>query len=225
MTYKDQKKIDLKIDFREQRSGIVGAIEKLTDQLTIELCTLSPGDYWIGDKIIVERKTLKDFLISIKSGRIFQQAYRIANSGKNGLIILEGDKSMVDTSLMSRSAVQGALIHLTVFLGIPVIRSLNILETAALLIDIFHQCQHHELPRQKQIISGIPGIRVSKKQRQKMFILQNIKGIGSEKALSLLESFSTIENVMNGSASDLTKVKGIGNKLADRIYTIFHESF
>jgi len=186
---------------------------------------LSAGDYWIGDKIIVERKTLSDFLISIKSGRIFQQAYRIAQTDKNGLIILEGDKSMVDNSFMSRNAVQGALIHLTVFLGIPVIRSLNIHETAALLIDIFHQCQHHELPRQKQIRSGIPGIRLSRKQKQKLFILQNIKGIGSEKALSLLKSFSTIENVLNASANDLTKVKGIGKKLANRIYTILHEPF
>ena len=225
MKQEDPKKFDLKIDFREQRSGIVGEIEKLAEGLTFEMCPLSAGDYWIGDKIIVERKTLSDFLISIKSGRIFQQAYRIAQTDKNGLIILEGDKSMVDNSFMSRNAVQGALIHLTVFLGIPVIRSLNIHETAALLIDIFHQCQHHELPRQKQIRSGIPGIRLSRKQKQKLFILQNIKGIGSEKALSLLKSFSTIENVLNASANDLTKVKGIGKKLANRIYTILHEPF
>jgi len=225
MNHEDEKKIDLKIDFREQRSGIVGEIEKLTNQLTIEMCMLSAGDYWIGDKIIVERKTLSDFLISIKTGRIFQQAYRIAQSGKNGLIILEGDKSMVDSSFMSRKAVQGALIHLTVFLGIPVIRSLNIHETATLLFDIFHQCQHQELPRQKQIKSGTPGIRISKKQRQKLFILHNITGIGTKKALMLLKSFSTIENIINASSADLTKVRGIGNKLAERIFTILHEPF
>lgn len=225
MKQEDIKRIDLKIDFREQRSGIVGEIEKLTDALTFEICALSVGDYWIGGDIIVERKTLSDFLASIKTGRIFQQAYHISKSGKNGLIILEGDKSMVDSSIMSRRAVQGALIHLTVFTGIPVIRSLNIHETASLLIDIFRQCQHRELPRQKQISSGSPGIRINKKQRQKLFILQNITGIGTKKALSLLKSFITIENIMNAPSSDLTKVKGIGNKLADRIFTIIHEPF
>lgn len=220
-----EKKVDLKIDFREQRSGIVEIIGKLTDQLTSEMVTLPTGDYLIGDKIIIERKTLSDFLNSIKNGRIFQQAYRIAQSGKNGLIILEGDKSMVDSSSMSRNAVQGALIHLTVFIGIPVIRSMNIQETATLLIDIFHQCQQNELPRQKQIISRSPGIRINKKQRQKLFLLQNLPGIGTIKGLALLRSFSTIENIMNASQTDLTKVRGIGSKLAKQIFAILHEPF
>ncbi len=225
MKQEGEKEVDLKIDFREQRSGIISEIKKLSGVLTVELSTLSVGDYWIGDKIIVERKTLIDFLNSIKTGRIFHQAYRIVQSDKNGLIILEGDKSMVDSSLMSRRAVQGVLIHLTVFLGIPVIRSLNIHETAALLIDICHQSQHQELPRQKHIISGTPGIRISKKQRQKLFLLQNITGIGAKKALSLLISFSTIENIMKASFADLTNVRGIGSRLANRIFAILHEPF
>jgi len=225
MNQGDGKKFNLKIDFREQRSGIVGELEKLTDRLTIEMSMLSAGDYWIGDKIIVERKTLSDFLLSIKTGRIFQQAYRMAQSGKNGLIILEGDKSMVNSSSMSRKAVQGALIHLTVFLGIPIIRSLNIHETATLLIDIFHQCEQNELPRQKKILSRSPGLRINKKQRQKLFILQNIPGIGTKKALALLRSFRTIENIINASPADLMKSHGIGSKLADRIDKILHEPF
>jgi len=218
-------KVNLKIDFREQRSGVVEEIGKLADKIFFELVTLPVGDYLIEDKIIIERKTLSDFLVSIKNGRIFQQAYRIAQSGKNGLIILEGDKSMVDSSSMSRRAVQGALIHLEVFVGIPVIRSLNVQETAALMVDILHQCQQQQLPRPKHIISGNPGIRINKKQRQKLFLIQNLPGIGTKKGLALLKSFSTIENIMNTSQADLTKVKGIGKKLAERIYAILHEPF
>lgn len=225
MRLEDEKKVDLKIDFREKRSGILEEIEKYSDHFTFEMVSLPTGDYWIGDKIIIERKTLSDFLTSIKNGRIFQQAYSITQSGKNGLIILEGDRSMVDSSSMSRNAVQGALIHLTVFIGIPVIRSLNIHETATLLIDIFHQCKQQELPRQKQIISRSPGIRINKKQRQKLFLLQNLPGIGTKKGLALLKSFSTIENIMNASPSDLIKVQGIGKKLADSIFAILHEPF
>lgn len=225
MNQPNEKKIDLKIDFREQASSIIEEIGKITDQLTIEICTLQTGDYLIEDKIIVERKTLSDFLVSIKNGRIFQQAYRIAQSGKNGLIILEGNKSTVTLNSMSRKAVQGALIHIEVFIGIPIIHSLNIEETATLLTDIFRQCQQQELPRQKQIISRSPGIRINKKQRQKLFLLQNLPGIGTKKALALLRSFNTIENIINASPTDLTKVRGIGNKLAGNIYAILHEPF
>ena len=218
-------KVNLKIDFREQRSGVVEEIGKRADNIPFELVTLPVGDYLIEDKIIIERKTLSDFLISIKNGRIFQQAYRIAQSGKNGLIILEGDKSMVNSSSMSRKAVQGALIHLEVFVGIPVMRSLNVQETLALMVDILHQCQQQQLPRLKHIISGNPGIRINKKQRQKLFLIQNLPGIGTKKGLALLKSFSTIENIMNTSQLDLTKVKGIGKKLSERIYAILHEPF
>lgn len=225
MNQTNERNVDLKIDFREQRSGIVEEIGKLKDKITIGMVTLLTGDYLIEDKIIVERKNLSDFLNAIKNGRIFQQAYRIAQSGKNGLIILEGDKSMADVSSMSRKAVQGALIHLEVFIGIPVIRSLNIQETAALMVDILNQCQQQQLPRKKHIVSISPGIRISKKQRRKLFLVQSLPGIGTKKGLALLKSFSSIEKIINASQADLTKVKGIGKKLANCIYAIFHEPF
>lgn len=216
---------DLRIDFREQRSGIVEELEKITGEFTFRIEQLLTGDYWIGDRIIIERKTLDDFMVSIKTGRIFRQGYRMSQSGKNALIILEGDKSHIVTGSMSRQAVQGALIHLTVFLGIPVIRSLNIRETASLLADICDQSQRQELPRPKPVIHGIPGIRVTKKQRQKLFLLQNLPGIGPKKGLALLKSFSTIENILNSSTDELRNVKGIGRKLAERIIAVFHEPF
>jgi len=221
----DEKTVSLKIDFREQRSGIVDELQKIDNRIKLQVCQLSTGDYWIGELIIVERKTLSDFLESIKTGRIFQQAYRMAQSGKNTLIILEGDKSMVDSALMSRKAVQGAFIHLNVFLGIPVIRSRHIRETAFLLMDIFHQCQQEALPRQKSIIHRSPGIRITKKQKEKLSLLLNIPGIGIKKGLALLQSFSSIENILNATPGDLAKVRGIGIRLGGRIFTILHEPF
>ncbi len=215
----------LKVDFREKRSGVLDEIARLDNQLYCELCHLDTGDYWIGDKIIIERKTLTDFLESIKTGRIFQQAYRIAQTEMNGLIILEGDKSMVESSGMSRKAVQGALIHLNVFIGVPVLRSKDIHETASILIGLHSQCQRLELPRKMKVISGIKGLRLCKKQRQKLFLIQNIPGIGIKKGLALLRNFSTLENILKASQENLVKVDGIGNKLADRICTIFHEPF
>ena len=215
----------IKIDFREQRSGIFNEIAKQNDQIVCELCNLTTGDYLIQEKIIVERKTLNDFLESIKTGRIFQQTYRMAQTEMNGLIILEGDKSMVDSSGMSRKAVQGALIHLTVFIGVPVIRSKDIHETASLLIDLLSQCQRQELPRKKQIIPGVKGLKLNQKQRQKLSIIQNLPGIGIIRGLALLKYFITFENILNALPEDLVKVGGIGHKLGNRIYSILHEPF
>ena len=93
---------------------------------------------------------------------------------------------MINPSAMPRKAVQGALLHLAAFTGIPVIRTQNIQETTFLLVDLFPQSQREELPRQKHIISGIGGIKVNNKQRQKLFLHQNLPGIGTKKALALL---------------------------------------
>ena len=188
---------DLKIDFRELQCGILNELEKLDSQISTEVCSLVAGDYYIGNKIIVERKTLVDFLSSITSGRIFQQAYRMARSEKNCLIILEGDKSLTGLSPISRKAIQGVLIHLTVFLCIPVIHSRNVQETASLLMAILHQCRERELPVLKPIIATCPGIRINKKQRQKLLLIQNVPGIGTKRGYALLKYFSTIENVLN----------------------------
>ena len=215
----------LKIDFREQRSGIIIELANLNKQIVCELCNLATGDYLIGDKIIVERKTLNDFLVSVKTGRLFQQAYRMAQTEMNGLLILEGDKSTVEASGMSRRAIQGALIHLTVFIGIPIIHSKDIHETASLLADLYSQSLRQELPRKKHIISGIKGLRINKKQRQKLSIIQDLPGIGIKRGYTLLKQFSTFENIVNASAEDLVKVEGIGHKIADRICTILHEPF
>ena len=215
----------LKIDFREKGSGIFDELRKINNQLEFMLCNLETGDYWVNDKIIVERKTLTDFLESIKTGRIFQQAYRMSQTEMNGLIILEGDKSTVDSSGMSRKAVQGALIHLTVFIGVPVIRSKDIHETASLLIDLLSQCQRQELPRKREIIPGVKGIKLNKKQRQKLSIIQNLPGIGIKKGLALLKYFSTFEKILKAVPEDLIKVKGIGNKLGNHIYSILHDPF
>ena len=69
------------------------------------------------------------------------------------------------------------------------------------------------------------GLRIDKRQRQKVFLLQNLSGIGTKRALALLKSFSSIERIMSASPDDLKKVQGIGKKLADNIFSILHEPF
>ena len=218
-------KITLKIDYREQRSGIVSEIEKITKQFNCEIMQLPIGDYLIGDKIIIERKTIADFLASVKNGRIFQQAYRMANSPCSSILILEGEKPPPETTKMKRAAIQGVLLHLTVVLNIPVIRSRDIKETAWLINQIAEQYQNVQKPKNKFVIFRSTNFKVKKQQRLKLQLLQNISGIGTIKALALLRSFGSIEKISNADINSLSKVYGIGKKLANNIYTIIHEPY
>lgn len=54
-------------------------------------------------------------------------------------------------------------------------------------------------------------------------VLSEIEGIGKKKRLALLETFGTIDKIMNASQEDLSKADGIGEELAKRIWEYFKE--
>ena len=59
------------VDYREDASGIIDLLKE--KEVLIEVKKVSFGDYIINDSIAIERKTARDFLISIIDGRLFSQ--------------------------------------------------------------------------------------------------------------------------------------------------------
>ena len=76
-------------DDRECKSEVIQSLLQIED-VDVSIQRLSMGDYQIDNRLIVERKTLKDFAISIIDGRLFKQMIRLANSKSEGVLILEG---------------------------------------------------------------------------------------------------------------------------------------
>ena len=58
------------------------------ENAAVQIRRLSIGDYQIGSPVIVERRTLKDFAVSIIDDRRLKQMIYPANS--EGVLILEG---------------------------------------------------------------------------------------------------------------------------------------
>lgn len=54
-------------------------------------------------------------------------------------------------------------------------------------------------------------------------VLSEIEGVGKKKREALLARFQTIDNIMNADVKELTKADGIGEELANRIYSYFKE--
>lgn len=54
-------------------------------------------------------------------------------------------------------------------------------------------------------------------------VLNEIEGVGKKKRMAILEKFGTIDKVMQASKEELMQADGIGEELADRIYTYFQE--
>jgi DNA excision repair protein ERCC-4 len=134
-------------------------------------------------------------------------------------IILEGRSRDLAESPMRREAIQGALVTLTLFLGIPLLRSVDPDETATLILLAARQGRAFAtgaLPRR--------GRRPRGKPRVQSRILQGLPGVGPERARRLLERFGTVEAVVAAPAAELASVPGIGAGTAEAIRWAVEES-
>lgn len=225
MATEPTQKITLQVDFREKTSGIIEALNPYEDQFHVETLRLKTGDYLLNDQILIERKRLPDFIESIKTGRLFQQTYRMVHSDYHPFIILEGNRKEVRNSQMTREAIQGTLIHLTVFLGIPIIRSANIEETAQLLRFTALQLYEGNRPGVHASIVKYPRFRLNKNQKLALKILTNFPGIGPEKGHSILSAFRNLKDIFNAPTEQLESINGIGPRLAENIYGLINKPF
>ena len=203
--------VSVVVDDRETGSGVLKALRDLGD-VTVAVRRLPLGDYLVDDRILFERKTLLDLAESIKDGRLFKQACRLAASPKKTVILLEGTSAGMATSGISREAIQGALITLSVILGIPLLRSLSPEESARLMLYAARQTQtvaSEAIPRK--------GARPKGKRGLQLYILQGLPDIGPARAQRLLARFGSIENVLHAQPDDLSALQGIGPATARRI--------
>ena len=122
------------LDYREASSTLSAYISSLG--ITVEYDSLVTGDICIEDNILIERKTSRDLLTSIIDGRLFKQCERMRNAEVKPLLLIELGE--VGNSVHP-NAVLGALAHVTLDLGIPIITTKNSMESAHLVYLIAKQ--------------------------------------------------------------------------------------
>ena len=208
---KNNLPIHIIADDRECKSEVIDSLSQIEDVKVI-IQRLSMGDYQVDNRLIVERKTLKDFAVSIIDGRLFKQMLCLANSKSEGVLILEGTVSDMVEIGMTREAMQGALITVSLILGIPILRSKDPSETAKLMVYIGRQ-------RESMAMGGVQrhGYRPKNKQKRQLFILQGLPGVGPERAERLLARFGSVEAAISASSSELQSVNSFGKSVADKI--------
>lgn len=96
------------------------------------------------DIVLFERKTLADFAASIRDGRYKEQSYRLNKhcdlSNHNIVYIIEGDLSKyADRSkcgnVITKKALYSAMFSMMFYKGFSVVRTMNIRETADLILN------------------------------------------------------------------------------------------
>jgi ERCC4-type nuclease len=81
-------------DDREAANGVVQALSVYPD-CQVEVRRLRLGDYQIDNRLLLERKTLRDLVVSIIDGRFLGQARRLVGGTLRPVILLEGTSRRV----------------------------------------------------------------------------------------------------------------------------------
>lgn len=207
----------IRADDRESGSAVPDALRALPGvELTIG--HLATGDYLVENVALFERKTLADFAASILDTRLFRQAYRLMRSELPGTIILEGKASDLASVGVSREALQGGMVSLATTFRLPVLRSRDAAETAALLVYAAQQI------RRRANRPGPRSLRRPKTRRlRQLQLLRMLPGVGRERAQLLLEAFGSVGAVMKADCGDLQTIPGIGPRTAESIVDILRD--
>jgi len=205
------------VDYREEASGIIDLLR--FEDVQIEVRKVTYGDYVINDAITMERKTARDFLISIIDGRLFNQLSNLKRYCLNPILLIEGNPFKTGLAFDER-AVRGALISTQTIWYVPIIYSRSKEETKDIILMIGGQ--------QEACMDVVPlrgGYRPKRLKSRQLFILQGLPKVGPTVAKRLLEHFRSVSNAMNATVEDLMQVEGIGRISAEKIREVLDSEY
>ena len=181
----------------------------------------SQTSFWL-----VERKTLADLLASIISGRMKDQAVRMAEASNRPILLLEGPwNRLVDDSLLGHLGWKWIQVWLYI-LGIQddgprIVMTTSASHSVEMLLALEKTAHSGLVSKSRQrLFSGSPGLGT----------LTSVKGVGPEKAKAIMASFkamgrSNLRAVANASMEELMEIPGVGPELAARLEEFWGKEF
>jgi len=202
---------DLKItvDYREKVSGLTDLLK--SSGALVEIAKLSYGDYIINGTITVERKTAKDFLISIIDGRLFNQLSNLKKFCNHPILLIEGNPYETDHNF-DRMAIKGAIVSTQTIWYVPVIFSRTKEDSRDILLMISKQ-----LGTCIDVLPLRGSYRPKRIKSKQLYLLQGLPQVGPKLAKRLILHFKSVLKVMNAPVQALTEVDGIGKISAEGI--------
>jgi Fanconi anemia group M protein len=196
-------------DYREQASGIIDLVKERN--IVVKINKIPHGDYIVNNWITVERKTAKDFLVSIISRRLFYQLTNLKEHCDCPILLIEGDPYKTDFNF-KHNAIKGALLSIQTIWYIPIIFSCSKDDTRNILIMIGKQDDSNT-----ESLSLRGGYRPRKLMSKQLYVLQGFPRVGPVIAKRLIEHFKSISQIINAPTEELIRVEGLGMTSAKEI--------
>jgi Fanconi anemia group M protein len=198
----------IRLDHRERAGGLEAALRaRLEERYPLRVETLAVGDVIVGDTLGIERKRVDDFVASLRDGRLFDQAARLADRWPERLLIVEGEFTREVLGGMGARAIRGAMAAMLLDWRIPHIRTRSVEESADWTIAIADRIQrrrHRRIARPKGTAEQQSADSVV------VAMLLGIPGIGGARAEAIAARYPTMEALLAASVADLAGIDGIG---------------
>lgn len=201
------------IDNREMSAKVAEHLSNLGAKIT--LAALPVGDYAIGDRILVERKTVQDFVDTLVDRDLFGQIRSLAESASRPVLIVEGGSiaDLYDLRNIHPNAIRNTLASIAVDFDVSLVFTRDAEETAAML----YAFARRELGGEKTERSSHRH-KSSRSGREELeYILTAVSEVGPKAAREVLAALGTLRAVFTASAEELMRVKGVGEKTAGGI--------
>jgi len=206
------------VDDRETSSQVVETLHTLGAD--IELRRLDSGDYAIGDRILVERKTARDFMDTLVNRDIFGQIKKMAEAVPRPVLIIEGREDLYSVRNIHPNAIRGTLAAIAVDMGVTLFFTADGEETANMLYVLARREEGNRGERKLHPRKSYRSLR-----EEQEYVLASFPGIGLKNARLLLEHFGSLKAVIDAGKEDLVSVKGIGEKTASRIWDLSRRTY
>jgi DNA excision repair protein ERCC-4 len=197
------------IDERERPSGVPEELRSLG--APVEYRVLDVADYVVGS-YAVERKSVRDFVSSLYSGRLFDQARRLGEAYRASMLVVEGDLWDELKHVRNPRSLWGALISSVLDFGLNIFFTPDGKQTAQFLFTLGRGGRHSRG-------SGGPPIIVKKPRGQdinrfQLSVLASLPGIGPQTAGQLLGYFGSLRKVFSASMTEIAVGAGLGRSKA-----------
>ena len=204
-------------DDRETSSRVVEHLSELGARLQIR--RLEQGDYLIGDRILVERKTARDFVDTLVERDLFGQIRDLATGSSRPVLIIEGG-DIYTARDVNPAAIRGAFAAIAVDLGVAIFLTKDELETAQMILTF---ARREEGGRGERKIHPYKSYRSLKEQQE--YIIASFPSVGLRNARLLLSHFGSVKGVLDAGEEALRAVKGIGEKTARQIFELSRQLY
>ena len=230
------------VDHRES-SDIIQLVQAIFENS--QTTQLPLGDIFLVPSpqsgILVERKSVNDFVVSMRSNHLWEQLLRMMKTKVllgvpiiRRLLVIHGqfesylNKLPMEFSVEGHpkkfwNSISGALQEVLFVYDTPIFFAENLIAMKAFLqmlgqreIQGKNDGEPKSRWKRRRIVDQLP------MKDSRRVLLATVPSIGDTLAKNLLGKFPTIHDVACASIDDLQAINGIGKKKAQKIYHLFH---